>query len=56
MADVSINELAKLVRTTPDKLLEQLKQAGVTVADSGQTITSEEKRKLLMFLKGISYR
>ena len=52
MADVSINELAKLVRTTPDKLLEQLKQAGVTVADSGQTITSEEIRKLLMFLKG----
>ena len=52
MADVSINELAQLVRTTPEKLLEQLKQAGVSIADGEQMITSEQKRQLLIFLKG----
>lgn len=52
MADVSVEQLAKLVRTTPEKLLEQLKQAGVEAADVNQVITSEQKKKLLLFLKG----
>ncbi len=51
MADVSIKQLAKLVRTTPERLLEQLKGAGVAVSDVDQTISDEEKRKLLMHLK-----
>ena len=50
-ADVSIIELAKLVKTTPDQLLEQLKQAGVAVSDISETITPEQKIQLLMFLK-----
>ena len=51
MADVSITQLAKLVRATPDRLLEQLREAGVPVKSVDQTITDEEKRKLLMHLR-----
>ncbi len=51
MADVSIKQLAQLVRTTPDRLIEQLKEAGVAVTDAEQTINDEEKRKLLLHLK-----
>lgn len=51
MADVSIIELAKLVRTDPKLLLDQLKQAGVPVSDITETITPEQKRQLLIFLK-----
>lgn len=51
MADVSIIELAELVRTTPERLLEQLKAAGVKVKSVNDSIKPEEKRKLLMYLK-----
>jgi len=51
MTDVSIKQLAELVRTTPERLLEQLKKADVAVTDVNQTINDEEKRKLLMHLK-----
>lgn len=51
MADVSIKQLAAMVRTTPERLLEQLKEAGVAVTDIEQTVSDEEKRKLLVFLK-----
>ncbi|MCH9743668.1 MAG: translation initiation factor IF-2 [Gammaproteobacteria bacterium] len=52
MADVSITELAGSVGTTPEKLKQQLKQAGVSLADGDEMVTSEQKRKLLLFLKG----
>lgn len=51
MAEVSIKQLAKLVHTTPERLVEQLREAGVDVADENQSITDEEKRKLLLFLR-----
>lgn len=51
MAEVSIKELAKMVRTTPDQLVKQLQEAGVAVTNTDQTITDEEKRKLLLYLK-----
>lgn len=51
MTDVSIKQLAELVRTTPECLLEQLKKAGVAVTDVNQTINDEEKRRLLIHLK-----
>lgn len=51
MADVSIKQLAKLVNTTPERLLEQLKEAGVAATDVDQTITDEQKRLLLIHLK-----
>jgi len=51
MSDVSIEQLAKLVRTTPERLIEQLNKAGVSVSDASQTITPDQKRQLLMFLR-----
>lgn len=51
MSDVSIRDLAKLVRTTPEELLKQLQQAGVPVTTITETITAEQKRQLLLHLK-----
>src|SRR3990167_9964220 len=51
MANVTIKQLAELVRTTPDRLKEQLKEAGVVVTNDDQTISDDEKRKLLLYLK-----
>ena len=51
MTEVSIKQLAKLVRTTPERLLEQLKAAGVPVTGVNETISDDEKRKLLLHLK-----
>ena len=51
MADMSIKELAGLVRTAPERLLKQLKDAGVMVTHVDQTITDDQKRKLLLHLK-----
>lgn len=51
MTNVSIKQLAHLVRTSPERLLEQLKEAGVHVTHIDQTITDDEKRKLLLYLK-----
>ena len=51
MADMSVKQLADLVRTTPERLLEQLKDAGVAITHVDQTITDDQKRKLLLHLK-----
>ena len=51
IADISVKQLADLVRTTPERLLEQLKDAGVAVTHVDQTITDDQKRKLLLHLK-----
>lgn len=54
MADMSVKQLANLVRTTPERLLKQLKDAGVAITHVNQTVTDEQKRKLLLYLKTIS--
>lgn len=51
MSDVTIKQLAELVRTTPERLKEQLKEAGVVVTSDDQGINADEKRKLLLYLK-----
>lgn len=51
MANVTIKQLANLVRTTPERLKEQLKEAGVVVTSDDQAISDDEKRKLLLYLK-----
>lgn len=51
MAKTSIKELATLVRTTPERLLEQLKEAGVDVGSVDDGVTADEKRALLLHLK-----
>ena len=50
-ADISIKKLADLVQTTPERLLGQLKDAGVKVTHIDQTITDDQKRQLLLYLK-----
>lgn len=54
MADMSVKQLADVVRTTPERLLEQLKDAGVGIVHVDQTITDEQKRQLLLHLKTVS--
>lgn len=51
MTDMSVRQLADLVRTTPEHLLEQLRDAGVAIIHIDQLISEEEKRKLLLYLK-----
>lgn len=51
MADVKIEEFAVLVKTDPERLKEQLKEAGVVVTTDKKTISDEEKRKLLIYLR-----
>ncbi len=51
MAEVSIKQLAEQVKTTPERLLEQLKEAGVAVSSSDQKISDEQKRVLLLHLR-----
>ena len=51
MADVSVTQFADVVGISVDRLLEQLKEAGVKVSDAEATITDDEKMTLLSFLK-----
>ena len=51
MAEVSVKELAKLVRATPERLLEQLKEAGVAVKGADDMISDEQKQKLLLYMR-----
>lgn len=50
-AKTSIKDLAVLVKATPERLLEQLKEAGVAVSSVDDGITADEKRQLLLHLK-----
>lgn len=51
MSDVTVKALAQQTKTDVAKLLEQLKEAGVTVADENAAISTEEKQKLLAYLR-----
>ncbi len=51
--DISVIELATLVHTTPERLLEQLQEAGVAVTDINQSISPEQKRQLLGHLQKV---
>ena len=52
MADVSVSQFADVVGISVDRLLEQLKEAGVSASSADATITDAEKMTLLSFLKG----
>lgn len=47
----TIRKLAELVKTPVDKFLEQLAEAGMPFKDADQEVTTEQKSKLLAFLK-----
>ncbi len=51
MADLTIAELAKLVGVQEDRLLEQIKEAGLPQTKISDSLSNEERSKLLMSLK-----
>lgn len=51
MAETRVSDLAALIRVAPERLLEQLREAGVMVTSITQTITPEQKRQLLLHLQ-----
>jgi len=52
MADVTVKQLAQVVGIPVERLLNQLQEAGLTIADEQQLVNEEQKRILLNYLKG----
>lgn len=51
MADTTVQQLAKVVGTPAEKLVDQLKEAGVKVVDTESILSEEDKMKLLAYLR-----
>lgn len=51
MADATISELAEVVGVSVDKLLSQVKEAGLPHTKSDQSISNDDKNTLLQFLR-----
>ena len=51
MADATISELAKVVGVAVEKLLSQVKEAGLPHNKAGDVISNEDKNTLLQFLR-----
>jgi len=51
MADVTVTQLAKVVGIPVERLLTQLQEAGVDIADAEHTVSEDQKRALLLHLK-----
>lgn len=52
MADVTVKQLAQVVKIPVERLLTQLQEAGLKLTDENETINEEQKRTLLTHLKG----
>lgn len=53
MAEVTVNELAKTVGASVDRLLMQMKEAGLSHGSADATVSDEEKHILLSYLKSL---
>lgn len=51
MAEVTVEQLAKTVGTDPDKLLSQMKDAGLPHKEADEGVSDDDKRTLLAHLK-----
>lgn len=51
MADVTVKQLASAVGVPVDRLLTQIKEAGLPITDEAQVINEEQKKLLLNYLK-----
>ncbi|MFM1896612.1 MAG: hypothetical protein RLZZ385_1686 [Pseudomonadota bacterium] len=51
MADATVSELASVVGVSVDKLLSQIKEAGLPHTSADETITNDDKNTLLLFLR-----
>ena len=52
MKDISVEQLAKIVGTPEDKILLQMKEAGLSQSLSSDLVSDKDKKILLKFLKG----
>ncbi len=52
MSEVTVKQLADVVGIPVDRLLKQFKEAGLEISNPEQSVTEQEKRQLLAFLKG----
>ena len=48
---VSVKQFAESIGVTPDRLLSQFKDAGITIASVNDTVLEEQKQKLLQYLQ-----
>jgi translation initiation factor IF-2 len=53
MAEVTVTELAKTVGASVDRLLMQMKEAGLSHESADSNVSDEEKQILLSYLKGL---
>jgi len=51
MSQVTVTQLAEVLGVTPDRLITQLKDAGIEVDDPSAAVTNEDKKKLLAHLR-----
>ena len=51
MAEITVNKLAEVVDTPVDKLLAQMKEAGLPHTSADEVVSDEDKQTLLAFLK-----
>ncbi len=51
MSQVTVTQLAEVLGVTPDRLLAQFKEAGISISESDATVTNDDKKKLLAYLR-----
>ena len=53
MAQVTVSELAKTVGASVERLLTQMREAGLAHQSADEVVSDEEKQQLLVYLKGL---
>src|SRR6056297_982493 len=51
MSQVTVTQLAEVLGVTPDRLLAQFKEAGISIGAADAPVTNDDKKKLLAFLR-----
>ncbi|TVQ33976.1 MAG: translation initiation factor IF-2 [Wenzhouxiangella sp.] len=51
MSQVTVTQLAEVLGVTAERLITQLKDAGIEVSDTAAEVTNEDKKKLLSYLR-----
>lgn len=51
VAAVSVKQFASEIGITPDRLLSQFRDAGISIASADESVTQEQKQKLLSYLQ-----
>jgi len=51
MSEITVKQMAEVLRVPVETLLEQLKDAGIAITDADASISNDDKRKLLDYLR-----